>query len=104
MTAGRPAFVVWRSKTKNREDRLKDLHSMGMATFVQSSADSHRMRNAVPESYEISEAEIQALPEYVRNLKCQGKIESGEPYCSMEKYSKDVCHPRTHQRTWHPGL
>lgn len=100
---GRPAFLAWRVQEK--EDRrtsiLKQLEDMGMSVFFGETAS---VRHAIPDTFGLSIKEIAAMPEYVRNFKCQGKIESGEPFCEEEKFSKFTCPNRNRRTNWHPGL
>jgi hypothetical protein len=102
---GRPAYLtvhVGGRAQKNREGRLTELEEMGMAVF--SEYKLSEMRQGVPDTFGKSEEEISKMPEYVRNLKCNGKWEDGEPYCRNEKFSKYMCTPRGKQTSWHPGL
>ena len=59
---------------------------------------------AFPDSGIVEEKEIQAMPKYVQNFKCNDQIEKGEPYCRTAKYTSFACPKRTAQVSWHPGL
>jgi len=100
------ALHVGGRSTRGRLNKLQQLEDLGMATFVGlSTDDSELLYKGVPESVGKSDAEIDAMPEYVRNFKCDGgKMESGDPYCGAEKYTKRVCSPRAKQTSWHPGF
>jgi hypothetical protein len=103
ISSGRPAIIAAHHAGKprmKREESLKHLEDMGMAAFTY----DFQAKAAIPESFGISEEEIQNLPEYVRNFKCEGKLESGDPYCGKEKYTKYACPIRAKQASWHPGM
>jgi hypothetical protein len=57
----------------------------------------------VPDSFGLSEEQIQQLPRLIRNFRCQKQIEDGDPYCKQEKYNLTVCPTRLYQTNWHPG-
>ena len=106
-SAGFPALVGLHVSGRDRPPRermLARLAELGGSTFVMDEDAYAEMKKAIPESSGISSAEIEALPEYVRNFKCQGKIESGDPYCDEQKYSQQLCYPRAKRASWHPGL
>jgi hypothetical protein len=107
ISPGRPAFMAMHYGGKNlkaRGSRLKQLEDMGMAVFATPDENMAAMREAIPDTFGMSEEEISKMPEYVRNLKCDGQIENGEPHCSAQKYTNYICSPRTKQVGWHPGL
>jgi hypothetical protein len=107
LSPGRPAFLVLHSGGRAalpRETRVKKLEDLGMAAFIEEGQGQHEMREAIPESFGISEEEIKNLPEYVRNFKCDGKLENGDPYCGKEKFTKHTCPIRAKQTSWHPGM
>lgn len=62
------------------------------------------MRNAIPNTFGLSTEEINEMPEYVRNYKCNDYYEKGEPFCEIEKYSRDICEDRQGKAPWHPGI
>jgi hypothetical protein len=103
ISPGRPAFMAMRfaDRAKKRATRLKQLEDMGMAVF---SMQNNVVHEAIPDTVGMSDEEISKMPEYVRNLKCDGQLEGGEPHCNAEKYSKYICSPRIKQVKWHPGL
>jgi hypothetical protein len=87
-----------------REDALRTLESMGMAAFYGNDESYAAMRDAIPDMAGLSMDDIQQIPEYVRNFKCGGAIEKGEPFCDTEKYTKNICVRRSRQAGWHPGM
>ena len=104
LSPGVPTFFAIHAGGTNREAVCLSLEEHGLATFVWSDESGGLRNAAVPDSAGISQQEIDALPEYVRNLKCGDQIEKGEPFCDSEKYSKELCSPRAAQASWHPGL
>jgi hypothetical protein len=107
LSPGHPAimgFHIGGRSSKRRVGQLQRLEEMGMSAFVGLSTADSEMYKGIPESTGLSDEEIEAMPEYVRNFKCEGKIESGDPYCGNEKYTKKICSPRAKQVSWHPGL
>ena len=72
----RPAMLgVWTNGWKGRDERLQDLATIGLAPFHRPSSSIENMNAAFPDSGDLTEAELQALPPFVRNFKCQGQIE-----------------------------
>lgn len=91
--------------SRQREQVLKDLELLGMAAFVGSDESYVERNKAVPDSAEgLTQSEIDILPRMVRNYRCGDKLESGEPFCDKDKYSKHTCAIRSKQASWHPGL
>jgi hypothetical protein len=107
LTPGHPAimgFHIGGRAAGSRVERLKRLEELGMASFVGLSTGDAKLYEKVPDSSGLSDSELDAMPEYVRNFKCEGKMEGGDPYCGKEKYTTRVCSPRSKQVGWHPGL
>lgn len=76
MNPGRPAMLgVWTNGWKGRDERLLDLEQVGLAIFHRPPKSIDAMNAAFPDSGEVTQAELEALPDYVRNFKCQGQIE-----------------------------
>lgn len=66
---------VWTNGWKGRGERLKDLEQIGLATFYRPAKEIDAMNAAFPDSGDMTEAQLQELPDFVRNFKCQGQIE-----------------------------
>ena len=60
------------------------------------------IKGKIPDSALLSTAEIEKLPPFLQNFKCDGAIEANEP-CGKEKYSSTACRSRGHKAGWHPG-
>jgi hypothetical protein len=108
LAPGHPATLLVHNGGRNNKMRLeaqRELEEMGLPVFTGFVETQEAMREAIPSTENLSDAEISQLPEYVRNFKCEGdKIESGDPYCATEKWSHDICSPRSKQSGWHPGM
>ncbi|KAG7362731.1 hypothetical protein IV203_026091 [Nitzschia inconspicua] len=107
LSPGHPAFMgihMGGSSRADREERIKDLEKMGMAAFMLDDTGLSNMKRAVPDSAGLGEQELAALPEYVRNLKCNDGFEKGEPFCDKEKFTHFICDNRGSQGSWHPGF
>jgi len=102
LNPGQPAIMALHT-TKGKVAQMRSLEELGMAAFVgRTLSDAHS--DEIPLSSGISDAKIEAMPEYVRNLSCgEKKLESGDPYCQRDKYSKHACPVRSKQVGWHPG-
>lgn len=86
-----------------RLQAIRDLEAMGMTTFIADEDAQKAMKDAFPDSAGINGADIESLPDYVRNYRCGEQIEKGDPYCNRDKYTKWGCSPRWKQTSWHPG-
>ncbi len=103
---GRPAFMGIRVNIDRRgQDKVVSyLEKNGMAIFLQDNSLWTEMRKGIPDTFGLSTDEISAMPKYVRNYKCNGDIEKGEPFCETEKYSTEICPDRQGKAPWHPGM
>lgn len=57
----------------------------------------------VPDSKELPLQETQALPRFVKDLKCSDSIEGGDCGKDEVKYNWDPCDKVPHKAPWHPG-
>lgn len=62
-----------------------------------------RALDAVPDSFGKNDAELQEMAPFVRDFKCNKRIERGEPYCDGHKWNENVCPSRRYKTSWHPG-
>lgn len=107
LSPGNPAFLALRiggRSQKARTNALNTLEQAGMPVFVGTESSFERRNEGVPNSAGLTRAEIDALPYFVRNLRCNEQFEKGDPYCGEEKYSKWGCESRPKKAPWHPGL
>jgi len=110
-----PAFVALQEINQYRKDAMLELNEAyrgdgddsvennGLALFLRDDEVWKAVREAIPESAGISGDEINQIPEFLRNLKCDGRFEKGEPFCAEQKYSDEICPNRMSQVSWHPG-
>eukprot|EP00529_Nitzschia_sp_RCC80_P041568 CAMPEP_0113512950 /NCGR_PEP_ID=MMETSP0014_2-20120614/39601_1 /TAXON_ID=2857 /ORGANISM="Nitzschia sp." /LENGTH=776 /DNA_ID=CAMNT_0000409319 /DNA_START=26 /DNA_END=2352 /DNA_ORIENTATION=- /assembly_acc=CAM_ASM_000159 len=105
LSRGRPAMVGIQIDGDRgvREQLLGVLENAGMSVFYQNTDDWDAMKEAIPETQGLNAEQLRSLPEYVRNFKCAGAIEKGEPFCNDEKYT-DLCPDRFGKASWHPGF
>ena len=106
ISAGRPAFMGIRVNIdRGQQQPLVDvLEKNGVPIFLEKDSLWTDMRKEIPDTFGLSEDEINAMPEYVRNFKCNGVIEKGEPFCKIEKYTSYICEDRRGKAPWHPGM
>ncbi|CAB9513084.1 expressed unknown protein [Seminavis robusta] len=57
----------------------------------------------LPDMFGKTDAEIAALPPFIRYFKCQERVEAGDPGCDDNKFNMTLCPERTGRNTWHPG-
>jgi len=82
---------------------LKKLEDDGMGALLFEHAHFQSMMEGTPEIDGMTEEEIDQVPEAIRYMKCDGKIESGVP-CQEKKFIIDgVCPKRKFMTSWHPG-
>ena len=89
---------------EKRKSALSDLEDLGLAVFYGDEDDFVQQQKSFPDMLGLDSDSINSLPEYVRNVNCNGQLEKGEPNCGDQKYTKGVCSPRGKQAGWHPGL
>jgi hypothetical protein len=100
LSTGHPALHVNYGSLPN----MIHLDERGLATFYLPDETDKKIRAAIPDCDGLSDAELESMPEYVRNFKCSGVIEGGDPYCGTSKWSSYPCPDRYKQTNWHPGL
>ncbi len=107
ISQGRPALLAMRIGGRRHDGwqkMLQTLDEIGMSVFVGTDESYDLRKDGLPNSDGLTRAEIDALPYYVRNLKCGDVLEKGDPFCGEEKYTKGACSLRPRQVSWHPGL
>lgn len=98
----RPAlFALHASHTHN--NGLEVMDKRGMTTLVYDKSVMQALQEQIPDMFGMTEAQIQKQPPYIQYLKCEGKIESGEPGCEDNKYNDTICARRKAKASWHPG-
>jgi hypothetical protein len=109
LNPGRPAILgkgfSGRAKSA-RKARSEEMEKLGLAAFAVSEEQMARVYSAIPDTGELglTQEQISKMPELVRDFKCFGTIEKGEPYCRAHKYNEHVCPWRKGKAAWHPGL
>jgi hypothetical protein len=101
----RPALMDMNIFGKVRPERiteLKKLENDGLTVLhIQENLDATLLQE-IPDMFGLSQEQINAIPEYIRHMKCNSAIEKGEPTCSEEKYNP-LCPNRKHKASLHPG-
>lgn len=106
LAENRPAclsFHAGGSSERARWQITKDLDDLGITTLNSVESVMTAVLDNVPDSFGLSDAEIDKMPPLVQNFRCNGEIESGEPYCKSLKYNLTICPTRKYQANWHPG-
>ena len=101
----RPLMVAlnWGGRAlKTRQDVLTFLEERGLPVMNLEDALVSKIVERVPESFGITDEEIQAMKPLVRNLKSNKQMEVGDPYCGDERWSP-ACPERKYKAKWHPG-
>ena len=109
LNPGRPALLAMhlggrRTEIARRLASLQELEAMGLAVFWASQDVATQMENEIPDMVGLTEGQIQTYPDYIRNFKCDGQLERGEPHCGDEKYNLAICPHRSGKTSWHPGV
>lgn len=104
MSATRPAAIGFpRGEYMQRIDMLNALGDLGMTTLYMNETEFRNVLELVPDTLGKRQDELEAMPPFVRNFKCDNRIEEGDPYCGEEKYTLQVCPDRRFKTSWHPG-
>ena len=59
-----------------------------------------------PDCATLEQQEIETLPKFVKNYRCGGGVEKGEPMCDKDKWTNthdEACQKRRYTTSWHPG-
>lgn len=88
---------------KGRMVAVKEMEDLGLAALISSEEVMNSATDAVPDSFGLTDDEINQLPEFVRNFRCGNQIENGDPYCKDEKFNMTLCPDRKYRTSWHPG-
>ena len=87
-----------------RREEFRALERAGMASFTPVNDELSRMHDAFPDTVGMTDEQINALPDLVRNFRCGTSFESGDPYCGRDKYNMAMCANRNGRAGWHPGV
>jgi hypothetical protein len=100
-----PIHIAYHAGAQNwkRYTIADTFEQMGMTSLVSNEDILTQAEGAIPDSFGLSDQQINALPDYVRNYKCGNEIEAGLPYCKSNKFRLGLCPERKFQTSWHPG-
>lgn len=97
------AFHAGGGKFGDRDTIVSNMEEVGIAALISSETTMNEAMDAIPDSFGMTQREIDNMPEFVRSFRCDGKFEKGDPYCWDRKYDLSVCPDRKYLATWHPG-
>ena len=96
----RPAIIdmnIFGKVIPDRIEELKAVEDRGLtALHIRQGADGPMMKG-IPDMFGMTQEQINATPEYIRHVKCEGAIEKGNPTCEANKYSDAGCSKRMHK-------
>lgn len=107
---GHPVAVLLDSSDTGSLELIDFLHRFegdgadGLAAIYFDSTVQKYAESKFPDCQTLTPAQIDQLAPYVRNFKCGYGIESGDPFCGDERYTKTACVERHYQYSWHPGM
>jgi hypothetical protein len=101
---GRPSCVALEIQgyVGPRRSVLRSLENSGVAALYMPPDVVNTAHSGIPDSFGKTDAELQAMPPFVRSFKCEGALEKGEPGCSKEKWTP-ACPDAKYRTSWHPG-
>ena len=102
----RPMHVSMVIDGRGYQDRIKQIKKVeeqGLPAMMLQRTILGDVSNALPDMFGMTEADAQALPPFVRDFKCEGNLEKGDPSCGLHKYNDDICPGRKFKASWHPG-
>jgi hypothetical protein len=103
LSPSRPACIGLRlGAGGQRLDVFRDMEQRGLTTLMYLGT---RPIDAIPDSADLTLDEIKTMPKYIQSLKCNGKLENGEPTCADAKWNMNggECDSRPFKTSWHPG-
>jgi hypothetical protein len=86
-----------------RTRAVASLENLHLGALVSDDPYIDSATKAVPDTFGMTDEQIGQLPPFVKNLKCNNAIESGEPHCQDEKFNNTICTSRKGKTSWHPG-
>jgi hypothetical protein len=105
--AQQPASVGYNldmGRNSGRTKAVQAAEDTGMPAFLLDNEEyKKKILGAIPNTFGLSDAEIAEMPPFVRNFKCGGQVEKGDPGCGAEKWNLTMCPKRPFMTSWHPG-
>jgi hypothetical protein len=84
-------------------EMLRTVQNIGLTVMGWDRSVEEQAKAAFPDMMGMSDAQIAALPDFVKYYKCSDKIETGDPGCGDNKYNDTLCVNRKAKASWHPG-
>jgi len=102
-SANRPAVVAFSGRDSGRTNAMAEMEGKGAAVLILDYLKEKELIKSIPETFGMTSEQIDQLPLFVKNLKCNGRIEEGEPFCDADKFDNTMCVNRKFRTSWHPG-
>ena len=99
----RPSLFVMHPRPECVEI-AKEMQLLGMDTLVWN-ADymQSKVMEEVPDMLGMTDDQIEKVPKNLQYFKCGGKVENGDPGCTLNKWTPEICPDRKYRTGWHPG-
>ena len=102
----RPSMIAFNAGGRSgpaRQAVIQAMEEHGMAIMsLEDGSVARIVRDVLPESFGLSQEQLQSMGPLVRNMKCDGQVEVGDPFCGSERWSP-LCPERKYKAKWHPG-
>jgi hypothetical protein len=106
MNPSRPAslaMVIGGFSEGARQNVMRHLEDSGISAMYMPRDVDNAVLSGIPDSFGLSDAELQSMPAFVEKFKCEGKIEGNDP-CNNYKFTVIATCPQVKSRvSWHPG-
>jgi hypothetical protein len=99
----RPALMTLHNSNAMYDIMLDLDRQKLLTTLTMNGTVMGQIGKAIPDTFGLSKEEIAQMPPYIRQLKCQGVLENGEPGCNEKKWDMSICPDRKWRTNWHPG-
>jgi hypothetical protein len=104
MLAHQPAVVALHmGREDGRAKAVQAAEDTGIPAFSMDEMVDKARKDAIPDTFGLSDAEIAEMPEFVRSLRCGKQLENGDPGCGESKFNSTMCNNRKFRVSWHPG-
>jgi len=102
LNSARPVLLAMHLKDRQFA-WTQELADFGLSTIGMNSTSMENIKSKIPDMFGRSDEQINRVEPAVRNFKCMGRLEMGDPYCTTEKFTIGECPNRRHRESWHPG-
>ena len=88
---------------QNRIKQIEIAEAQGLPAMLLDRTTFQQVKEALPDMFGLTEAEMAAMPPFVRDFRCGNDVEKGDPNCGVNKYNGNICRNRKYMASWHPG-